>query len=84
MAKVGYARARRAQPSPKSMDNIILLVLCPFIIGLLLIAWLFRVTRGNRDVKFNLKGLGISIAIETAHHVDELEPSTEDVDKRKA
>lgn len=52
------------------MDKALLLIILPFIIWLLIVGWLFYATFGSRRVNLSLKGLGISIAIQTRSKED--------------
>lgn len=52
------------------MDKALLLIVCPFIVWILIVAWLFYASFGNKRVRLSLKGLGISIAVQTSNADD--------------
>lgn len=49
------------------MDKAVLVMLMPFIIAVLIVGWLFYASHGNKRVRLGLKGLGITIDIQTAN-----------------
>lgn len=65
------------------MDKALLLILCPFVIWILIIAWLFYATFGSRRVNLRLKGLGISIAVTTSTSGDKNAFRSKETDNTK-
>jgi hypothetical protein len=52
------------------MDKTLVIIVLPFIIWILIVAWLFYATFGNKRVKLSLRGLGITIDVQTSNAND--------------
>jgi len=47
------------------MDKWLAIVLLPIVVWALILGWLIYATRGNRAIKLNVRGIGMSIVVET-------------------